>query len=103
MVQELDFTPVDTFSELLAEAKALEVDMDAEFTEVERAVIDWQYRYYGGFFMSVFEALVKADAGNTVSMYRAFPAQTLGILAYGHTTGWWRKVQEKREHQNRLR
>lgn len=102
MAEEHDFTPVQTFSELVNEGKELCVDFDAPLTDTERSVVDWQYKRYGSFFSKLFDAFVCADGGNLVNLYRAFPEQVLGYVAYGHNLCWWPDVVEKAKAQGKL-
>ena len=81
--------------ELYEAARELRVDLAAPLTDIEKAVIGWQYKRHGGFFSALWEAIVKADSGNLVRLYRAFPDQVLGYAAYGHNPGWWEDVENK--------
>ena len=86
---------INNGDELYAAANALTVDLAAPLTDIEKAVVGWQYGRHGGFFTSLWKAIVKADSGNLVRLYRAFPEQVLGYAAYGRNPGWWEAVENK--------
>ncbi len=86
---------ITRFPQLITAARSLIVNPDRELFQRERAVIDWQYGFSGDFFRNLFAALAKADGGNLVRLYHAFPEETLGYVAYGHAEGWWPAVQNK--------
>lgn len=86
---------ITQFPQLVALARSIVVCTDRELHAGERAVINWQYGFAGDFFRTLFEALMKADGGNTVRLFNAFPEEVLGFVAYGHTEGWWPAVQNK--------
>lgn len=81
--------------ELHEAANELTVDLAAPLTDIEKAVVMWQYKRHGGFFTALWDAIVKADSGNLVRLYRAFPEHVLGYAAYGHNPGWWEQVERK--------
>jgi len=94
-----DFCPllynIDNFPQLIAVARSLVVYPTREMFLPERAIIDWQYGFAGGFRRDLFAAASRADGGNLVNLYKAFPNEILGYTAYGHAEGWWPAVQTK--------
>lgn len=85
-----------TADELVAFAKTLVVDPHGTtLNPYEEAVRKWKYGEHGGFFSNLWCAIVKADFGNLLKLYNAFPVEIVGYVAYGHKEGWWEAVAEK--------
>jgi len=83
-------------STLLAAANDLTVDVDAPLTEAEKFVFNWQYkRAMGSFRTALTEAIIRADFTNLARLYKAFPDEVVGHVAYGHNPDWWPRVQDK--------
>ena len=83
-------------STLIAIANDLIVDAGAPLTEAETFVFKWQYkRAMGSFRTALTEAIICADFGNLARLYKAFPDEVVGYVAFGHSADWWPRVQEK--------
>lgn len=92
---------IENGDDLHVAALRLNVDIKAPLTPAERAVIAWQSGMGGDFFTALWKAIVRADSGNLVNLYRAFPDHILGYVAYAHTPGWWQRVQCKLDYKGR--
>ncbi len=64
-------------------------------TREERAVVDWQYGFCGGFFEALFGAIAKADEQNLASIEKGFPDEVAGYKHYAYQDGWWPMVEKK--------
>jgi len=64
-------------------------------TEEEQAVLDWQYRMYGGFKKALWEAISLADNTNLALLAKSFPVDVRGYQKYTSEKGWWPMVQQK--------
>ena len=53
-----------------------------KLNEIERAVVDWQYRLCGDFRKALWEAIARADEGNLQRLRLGFPNEVDGYLAF---------------------
>jgi len=67
----------------------------ANLTEVERRVIEWQFRLCGDFRSALWNAIKYADDGNLERLRIGFPDEVEGFLCYQRVPGWWRDVCQR--------
>lgn len=63
--------------------------------DVERELIDWQYRLCGDFRKALWEAICRADDDNLEKLRLGFPNQVEGYIRYTRISGYWSNVQAK--------
>ena len=61
----------------------------------EIAIIKWQYRLHGDFFMALFHAITKADDTNLRRIGEGFPDEVEAFKKYSQVTGWWQDVEAR--------
>lgn len=64
-------------------------------TDEEDFVLQWQYRYCGGFNRQLAELICKADLTNRERIRKGFPMEVSAMEKYLELEGWWFKVQQK--------
>ncbi len=52
------------------------------WTNAEKAVIRWQYRFLGDFGVALWDAIVRADDDNLARLHLGFPTEVDGFLAW---------------------
>ena len=57
---------------------------DSPFTGAEKSVIKWQYGQYGDFYMSLWDAIRKADETNLRRLELGFPVEVAGFRAWAY-------------------
>ena len=69
--------------------------IDAGFTLHEAIMIEWQYRYAGGFQKQLIELIAMADDKNRIKLAGGFPADVAAFIAFSEVQGWWTDVEER--------
>lgn len=64
-------------------------------TQVELALIEWQYNLCGDFKTALWQALIKADDKNLERLRLGFPIEVESFLRYSREPGFWKSVCEK--------
>ena len=67
----------------------------SKFTAEEQAVICWQFKYDGGFFTALWEAISMADEQNLDRLAEGFPTEVAGYRKYTRESGWWSSVEKR--------
>ncbi len=65
------------------------------FTPEERAIIQWQYGFYGSFYKALFEAICLADDSNIEKIAKGFPVEVSAYKRYKQESGWRENVEKK--------
>ena len=55
----------------------------------EQRLVEWQYRFAGGFTTQLFELICKADEGNRARLSAGFPQEVAAVDRYKNEEDWW--------------
>lgn len=68
-----------------------------KFSIYQIVMIQFKYRYYGGFFSKLIETIMAADKINQALLAKAFPTEVHAVYLYKNNEGWWPKTEERLE------
>ena len=82
---------------MLIQQKGREVNIPNydSLDDIEKELIDWQYRLCGDFRQALWEAICRADDNNLARLRLGFPNQVDGYIRYTRESEYWARVQEK--------
>lgn len=69
-----------------------------EFVQLDRGtqrLIEWQYRWAGGFHTKLFELIGKADDMNRARLALSFPEEVAAFNNFSRVKNWWPDLQER--------
>lgn len=63
--------------------------------EIERALVEWQFRLAGDFKTALWGAIKMADDGNLERLRLGFPVEVQGYIKFSREPGYWKAVCDK--------
>lgn len=66
-----------------------------ELTDVERALVEWQYRLCGDFHAALWKAIAHADGDNLERLRLGFPVEVEGFIRFSQEPGFWSAICKK--------
>jgi len=60
--------------------------------EEQQALVEWQYRFCGGFKKALWEAIMRADDNNMERLRLGFPVEVAAYLKYSRVPNYWQQT-----------